>query len=164
MKKLKQLIVAMLTAVVASCSGPTPVYAASALVSGAINKDITQDNIQKTICIPNFTKTIRPPVGYTNKLKAKQMKQFGLKGEMHDYEEDHLIPLAVGGNPTSPDNLWPQPWEGELSAHKKDRLEVRLHKLVCNGSITLKDGQRAIADDWLKAFDWYVVQKKDHTK
>ena len=28
---------------------------------GAINPDVTQENIDSTICVPGFTKTIRPP-------------------------------------------------------------------------------------------------------
>jgi hypothetical protein len=31
-----------------------------------------------------------------------------------DFEEDHFIPLAVGGSPRSPKNLWPEPYEGKF--------------------------------------------------
>ena len=39
---------------------------------GVVNPKVTQDNIQKTICVSGYTKTIRPPVSYTNKLKLEQ--------------------------------------------------------------------------------------------
>jgi hypothetical protein len=36
--------------------------------------------------------------------------------------------------------LWPQPYGGEWSAHDKDRLECKLHHMVCKGTtITPKD-------------------------
>jgi hypothetical protein len=49
-------------------------------------------------------------------------------------------------------NLWPQsygamPW----NAHVKDALKARLHALVCAGTITLPDAQRAIATNWIAA-------------
>jgi len=44
------------------------------ITPGAINLDITQGNIQQTVCVKGFTKTIRPPVSYTNKLKKAQSR------------------------------------------------------------------------------------------
>lgn len=49
-----------------------PVFASdlpdSAITPGAINPDITQENIRQTVCVKGFTKTIRPPAYFTNKL------------------------------------------------------------------------------------------------
>jgi hypothetical protein len=125
-------------------------------VKGAINPDVTQNNIQTTICVPNYTKTIRPKASYTNKLKLKQMKDFALTGKPLDYEEDHLISLELGGHPTSPDNLWPQPWAGSENAHMKDVLENRLHKLVCAGIIELDEAQTMISTDWEATYREFV--------
>jgi hypothetical protein len=91
-----------------------------AVTPGAVNPDVTQDNIGETICVSGWTKTIRPPAGYTNKLKLRQMAAAGLGGAPSDYEEDHLISLEIGGNPTNPANLWPQLWNGTWGAHRKD--------------------------------------------
>jgi hypothetical protein len=44
-------------------------------------------------------------VSYTNKLMIKQMVQYGEGGSPADYEEDHVIPLELGGAP-NPRNLW----------------------------------------------------------
>ncbi|MBZ5782122.1 hypothetical protein, partial [Klebsiella aerogenes] len=57
------------------------------------------------------------------------------------YELDHDVPLETGGNPTSTDNLWLQPWKGPQNAHIKDKLENRMHALVCNGTVTLEQAQ-----------------------
>jgi hypothetical protein len=60
------------------------------------------------------------------------------------YEIDHLVPLELGGS-NRPANLWPQPLG---DAKKKDRVEDRLHELVCNGQMPLDAAQRAIERDW----------------
>src|SRR3989442_11910403 len=43
----------------------------------------------QTICVPGWTKTVRPPVTYTDSLKRKQMTERHLPGKPADYEEDH---------------------------------------------------------------------------
>lgn len=117
---------------------------------GALNDVVTQDTVDQTVCVPNWTAAIRPPAGYTSKLKLKQMRELGLTGSPTKYEEDHFIPLELGGNPTDERNLWPEPWDGEYGAHKKDLLENHLHRSVCDKDLTkrmlLKDAQDCIKD------------------
>ena len=126
-----------------------------ALTPGATNPAVTQANIKKTICVSGYTKTIRPPVSYTNALKKKQIAQYKYTDRvLSHYEEDHLIPLAVGGNPRDPSNLWPEPL---ASAKKKDKLEKRAQTLVCAGKVPLKNMQREIAKDWIAAYNKYVL-------
>ena len=43
------------------------------LTPGAIDPTITQQNIQNTVCVKGYTKTVRPPAYYTNKLKKAQI-------------------------------------------------------------------------------------------
>ncbi len=75
-------------------------------------------------------------------------------------EIDHLISLELGGANTS-DNLWPQPYDGNWNAHDKDRLQARLHKLVCTDkTLTLKEAQQAIKADWVAAYKKYVGDRK----
>jgi hypothetical protein len=38
----------------------------------------------------------------------------------------------------------------------KDRLEDKLHKLVCSGQLDLKTAQKAIASNWIEAYKKYV--------
>jgi hypothetical protein len=127
---------------------------------GAIDSDVRQDNIDSTICVPGFTKTIRPPARYTGRLKREQLDD-PARGyndrEMRDYEEDHDVPLEVGGNPTDPRNLWPEPLHGPWNAHTKDKLENRMHELVCAHQITLAEGQAAFIGDWRTAYEKYVA-------
>jgi hypothetical protein len=67
------------------------------------------------------------------------------------YEEDHLIPLAVGGSPGSPKNLWPEPYKGKFGARVKDKLERFLHDRVCDGTVRLSRARRAFRN-WKASF------------
>jgi hypothetical protein len=120
---------------------------------GAINADVTQSNIQQTICVPGYTKSIRPSTGYTNGVKRKLLRESGIdEAPISEYELDHIIPLAVGGHPRKLANLQLQPWEGHDGAKRKDRIEVKLQCLVCAGQVLLTDAQNEIAEGapWTK--------------
>jgi hypothetical protein len=110
---------------------------------GVVNPDVTQANIRSTICRHGWTDTVRPPVDYTNALKARQMKAYGEIGSPRGYQEDHLISLELGGNPTDPRNLWPEPYP---RASEVDTLENELNAQVCDGSLTLSEAQQKEAD------------------
>lgn len=127
---------------------------------GAYNPDVTQDTIQTTICVSGYSSRIRPPVSYTDNLKVQQIKQYGYSDtNLADYEEDHLIPLAVGGDPRDPKNLWPQPRNTTpYNASVKDTLEDALHRMVCAGQVPLDTARQDIARDWVAAYHKYVGQ------
>jgi hypothetical protein len=105
---------------------------------GVVNPNVTQANIRSTICKTGWTSTIRPPVSYTDALKIKQMKQYGETGSTSDYQEDHLISLEMGGNPTDPRNLWPEPYP---RASQMDQIENQLNSEICDGQLTLAQAQ-----------------------
>jgi hypothetical protein len=116
--------------------GPPEIYPDPEMPPGATSLDITQENIQWTICNRQWsTKSIRPPREYTSKLKRQQLRQYGdaihqvrwrlidqntgkvdttrcvtHSDNMACYEEDHLISLEAGGNPVDSRNLWPKPF------------------------------------------------------
>jgi hypothetical protein len=69
----------------------------------------------------------------------------------HGCEVDHLISLDLGGA-NAIENLWPQPFDGKWNAHVKDRLELRLHKEICDGKITMNQAQEGIRSNWIKAY------------
>jgi hypothetical protein len=111
---------------------------------GAFNNNVKQRNIRRTICVSGWTETVRPPTSYTNKLKIQGIKDYGFADtDLAHYEEDHLIPLAVGGSPRSPKNLWPEPYAISAGARTKDRLERVLHNRVCKGQVRLAKARRA---------------------
>jgi hypothetical protein len=151
-----------LVAAGASAAVPTASVKPNAAVTpGALNPAVTQANIKENICKANWTTTVRPTVTYTNKLKATQLattyKSFvAIYGaDASKYEEDHLISLQLGGSPTDPKNLWPEPYAGD-NARKKDVVETALKRLICSGGITLADAQKAVAKDWVAAYNKYT--------
>jgi hypothetical protein len=105
---------------------------------GVLNPDVTQATIRSTICVRGWTRTVRPPVEYTNALKTKQMRPYGETGPLSAYQEDHLISLELGGHPTDPRNLWPEPYP---RASAVDQIENDLNGKVCGGSLSLRDAQ-----------------------
>jgi hypothetical protein len=122
------------------------------LTPGALNTAVTQANIHSTICVAHWTDTIRPG-SYTARLKLKQIIQYGYADVVPGhYEEDHLVSLELGGHPTDPKNLWPQPYYTQLNAKRKDQVEDTLRRQVCAGKIKLADAQKQIATDWVKAY------------
>ncbi|HEX5597277.1 MAG TPA: hypothetical protein VFX61_14860 [Micromonosporaceae bacterium] len=135
------------TAVMTSCAYDAG-KADKRCTPGAINPEVTQANIHQTICVKGWTKTIRPPVSYTDSLKSIQLQRYGQPQQPKLYEEDHLIALELGGAPRNSDNLWPQLWNGPTGAHVKDTEENELHTLVCSGAATLDSAQQTIVRDW----------------
>jgi hypothetical protein len=116
----------------------SPYHADLARTPGVLNPDVTQTNIASTICVRGWTKTIRPPTSYTNELKLKQMREYGVGGSRSDYQEDHLISLELGGHPTDPRNLWPEPYP---RASEVDAIENDLNAKVCSGELSLEEAQ-----------------------
>ncbi len=129
---------------------------------GTINTDITQANISQTICNPNWsTKSIRPPVSYTNNIKKEYLNdpKWGYTDKnMADYELDHVISLELGGNPTDPKNLYPEPYLNQYKginygARQKDKVEGYLNREVCAGRMTLAEAQKEISTNWVSVYE-----------
>lgn len=144
---------------------------------GATWPGLTQDNMGTTICAHYggtcgnsdgwTTSSIRPASSYTTALKVSQLAATGAYSAFAAvwgsattaYEEDHLIPLAIGGNPTSALNLWPQPYNTGGATHNsqlKDTLEGHLQDLVCTRVVPLAEAQTLIASNWTAAYAKYI--------
>ena len=118
---------------------------------GATNSAVTQATIGRTICKSGWTATVRPPESYTEPLKIAQIAEYhyALRG-VSLYEEDHLIPLELGGSPRSVTNLWPEYDAGKIP-NPKDAVENALNHAVCSHRVSLKAAQVAIAVNWTTA-------------
>ena len=113
------------------------------LTPGVLNAAVTDATIHSTICRRGWTATIRPPTSYTSALKVRQMAAYGETGRPDSYQEDHLISLELGGDPTDPRNLWPEPYP---RASAVDRIENALNAQVCSGALSLAEAQRKETD------------------
>jgi hypothetical protein len=114
---------------------------------GSVDPAITQADIGSTICRPGYTAKVRPPSSETSKAKYDvAYPAYGIPGR-DTSELDHLVSLELGGS-NDITNLWPE--VGSLP-NPKDKVENALHRAVCDGKVTLRAAQQAIASDWLTA-------------
>ncbi len=114
---------------------------------------MTSANVASTICVPGYSRTVRPSASVTDRIKREQMGAYGVSSEpAADFELDHLISLELGGAPADGANLWPEPLAGDNNAHQKDVVENYLHEQVCRNAIPLSEAQRQIATDWQAVF------------
>jgi len=125
------------------------------LTPGAIRTEATKDNlcpIAHTPGLRNVTSTEKNQVYAEYGIKPHQ----GFCAVAEGCEVDHLISLEIGGS-NDVTNLWPQQYSGTVwNAHVKDKLENKLHALVCAGTITLADAQTEIRTNWIAAYQKHI--------
>jgi hypothetical protein len=113
---------------------------------GAVYSDLTK----AVLCAPAFhTGDIRN-VPDSEKHQVEIAYGMTPKAYGRTIEIDHIISLEIGGS-NDIANLYPEPGSGSANYHDKDKLENRLHAMVCAGSISLTAAQHGIAGNW-KAF------------
>jgi len=139
--------------ILTSCKSVNDILPDPKCTPGAIDPSVTQDNIDSTICVSGYTKTVRPPVSVTEPQKFESMKSYGFDDSPSNYEFDHLIPLELGGAPDDVRNLWAEPHYTTPNSFDKDGFENYLHDQVCSGSMDLKTAQNEIATNWVKYWD-----------
>lgn len=115
----------------------------------------------KVICVSGYTKTVRD---VPSSVKQQVYAAYGIaKHKPGDYEVDHLISLQLGGS-NSVRNLWPEPYKTKpINAYVKDRIENKLHALVCAGQLDLRTAQAMIAQNWPLAYETYIGPLPDKT-
>jgi hypothetical protein len=124
---------------------------------GATNPAVNQSDISSTICVDGWTDTVRPNETYTENLKYASIRDYHYNDTyVSHYEEDHLIPLELGGSPTSVYNLWAEPHYGTWGSYVKDTLEDYLNAQVCEGKMPLVQAQQDIATNWISAYQQLI--------
>ena len=114
-----------------------------------LNREVNQNTIDETICVPGYTKTIRPPASVTNTVKFEMLRAGGYSASsIHDFILDHRIPLSLGGAANDLRNFLLQ---SESESKEKDRVELCLAKTVCSGRISLANAQAEIWKNWRTA-------------
>ncbi|MBF0481293.1 MAG: HNH endonuclease [Desulfovibrionaceae bacterium] len=143
MKKTILSILALMLAASVALAGDLP---DRSLTPGAIaSTDISE------VCRPGYAKAHRHTPAA---LKERVYAAYGItRHEPGEYEVDHDVPLCLGGADEF-ENLWPQSyWTEPWNAHKKDRLEVYVLKLVCKDrTLSLEDGQKIFLGNWIEAY------------
>jgi hypothetical protein len=109
------------------------------------------DGVERNICAEDFrTDPIRKSIKDFEKLKRDTCAEYSANSCDASVEGDHLISLENGGCKDCLENLWPEPEDadGVVGFHTKDVVENRTHDLICEGKVTLEQGQHGLADDW----------------
>ena len=136
---------------------PRPDILPPPTVPGAIDPSVTQANIDRTICVPGYARSMRPAYAITGPLKRRMMNAQHPGEPLADYELDHLIPISIGGAPLDERDLWLQPRIGRANAGDKNVLAYVLWRRVCEGRVPLQTAQAAISRDWTKAYETYAT-------
>jgi hypothetical protein len=105
-------------------------------VPGAYNHSVTQATVSSTVCVPGWSAKHRPPFTYTNRIKRDLLHGRPAR----DFQLDHLVSLSLGGAPYSRLNLWLEPIGQAL---RDDQLEWEWHRMLCAGTVTLRQVRRA---------------------
>jgi hypothetical protein len=92
--------------------------------------------------------------------KKAVFKEYGMDGNDRSvckdgFEIDHIISLELGGS-NDIKNLWPQNYCGPCGAHIKDKLENKLHALICSGDIAIEEAQQEISTDWVDSYNKHI--------
>jgi hypothetical protein len=80
-------------------------------------------------------------------------REYGMKARLYGrkLEIDHIISLELGGS-NDIANLFPERAKPAPGYKVKDKLENKLHGLVCSGSMNLRSAQKQIAANWQKLY------------
>jgi hypothetical protein len=97
--------------------------------------------------------------------RQRVLEEYGIpSARSEEYEVDYLITPGLGGNDDIR-NLWPEPYHSATwNAHVKDALEERLHEMVCSHQLDLAVAQKAIATNWIAAYQKYVQPSPTKTR
>jgi hypothetical protein len=148
-KRLLRLcaVLGLVCACSAGASQPVTTEAAPAPLDARYNPAVTQATIDQTICVKNYSASIRPPKWYTGPIKRLLVLALPptASHRVSDYELDHQVAIEDGGNPTARENLVLQLW---AEARAKDKVEDRVHREVCTHKIKLDAGRRCFVIDW----------------
>lgn len=142
----------MIVSLFASIVIAAPIKPNPKLTPGVADSSAT---IEK-ICTPGYTTTVR---NVPESVKKQVFAEYGIDPTSDKFEVDHLISLELGGS-NDIKNLWPQSYTTQpLNAHRKDVLENKLHDMICFKQITIKEAQKAISTDWIKAYNKFINNK-----
>jgi hypothetical protein len=115
---------------------------------GAYYKKLTR----AVLCSPDFTtKSVR---NVPQSLKYKVEAEYGMAKKKYgsSLEIDHIVSLELGGSNDVAD-LFPEGLYAHPGYKIKDKLENKLHDLVCDGKMSLRSVQRAIAKNWQALYE-----------
>jgi hypothetical protein len=107
---------------------------------------------QKVVCAKGFSTADYRGVPTSEKADVEREYGLAVKPYGKTLEIDHIVSLELGGS-NDIANLFPEKRNAAPGFPAKDKLENRLHDVVCTEhAMTLRQAQRAIAQDWVKLY------------
>ena len=99
------------------------------------------------ICSPTFRTSAIRNVPESEKFAVE--REYGMTPGHYGsaLEIDHIVSLELGGS-NDIANLFPEKLHAHPGYRVKDKLENKLHDLVCAGTMTLRSAERGIASNW----------------
>jgi len=114
---------------------------------GAYSSRLTK----RVICSSTFRTSSIRNVPKSEKAQLERAYGMPVRSYGRTLEIDHIVSLELGGS-NNIANLFPQPGGGRANYHAKDKLENKVHDLVCAGKMSLRSAQRAIASNWVALY------------
>jgi hypothetical protein len=103
------------------------------------------------ICTPGYSSRVR---NVPESEKAAVYAEYGIPRTHYGrpYEVDHIVSLELGGS-NDISNLYPEAASNPSPGfHIKDKLENRLHALMCAKKMSLQAVQQRIASNWVALY------------
>ena len=110
---------------------------------GAYSSKLTRS----VICSPSFRTSNYRNVPVSEKHATEQEYGLAPKPYGSTLEIDHIVSLELGGS-NNVANLFPEQANPSPGYRVKDKLENKVHQLVCGGQLNLRTAQREIAANW----------------
>jgi hypothetical protein len=136
----------------AACVMALPAIAAAQLPNNLYTPGKADKVDVKRLCAADFDAAAKPLSAWQ---KNEALTRYGVRPESFNGDLEHLVPVTLGGT-NDPDNLYPFHAQGEYTVEAKQRLAAKLHELVCDGKISLKQAQDVFKKDWTKGYKQYV--------
>jgi hypothetical protein len=135
------------------------------VTQGRVDRDVVRSALPVPELTPGAVSTLtagelcagaRPSRLVTDATRRQVLGVYGMEHvATRTYELDALVTPELGGT-TDAANLWPQRYQSTVwNARVKDELEQLLPELVCSGRLELSVAQRAIAADWVVAYQQF---------
>lgn len=139
----------------AMLAGLVMIFEATVSAEGPKPKPSLTPGETRPITLAEMCRAPQSAANVPEETRRRVFSEYGISARPDKFEVDYLITPDLGGA-QSIRNLWPQPYSARWNAHVKDKLEQRLHELVCQGKLDLPTAQHDIAADWIGAYKKYV--------